>query len=111
MVITPAKPMMIPAIIHRVIFAREESQTVKSVINNGTNAAMIAANPLLIYSSDQVSNPLAIQRRRIPCKEIFFSTSQDGNLYPLARKKETRMAPDKNCLTPATNNPGIYFAP
>ncbi len=29
-------------------------------MNKGTNAAMIAASPPLIYSTDQVSNPLAI---------------------------------------------------
>ena len=88
--------MSIPMIIHLEIFAHWESQIVKIVINNGTRAAMIAARPLLIYSSDQVSKPLAMHNNNIPCKEIFFRVSQAGKEYPLTKKKLTNINPDVN---------------
>jgi len=55
-------------------------------MNKGTKAAMIAANPPLIYSTDQVSRPLAIHNKKILCTDIFFNISLLGILYPLSRK-------------------------
>src|SRR5204863_1206478 len=107
MVRTPPNPMSIPMIIHFVTFVQRDSQIVKMVINKGTNAAMIAANPLLIYSSDQVSKPLATHNSNMPCKEIFFSASHPGIEYPRAKKKLTKINPEENCLTPETKRPGM----
>jgi hypothetical protein len=71
--------MIIPTIISLETLVRFESQIEKMVTNNGTRAAMMAASPLLIYSSDHVRNPLAKHSRNIPWIEIFFNTSLFGS--------------------------------
>ena len=111
MVQTPASPVTNPSIIHLVIFAHFVSRIVNSVINNGTRAAMIAAKPLLIYSMDQVRNPLAMHNNKIPCKEICFISLHVGKLYPFNKKNPTNINPDKNWRTPETNIPGICCVP
>src|SRR5437773_12022238 len=108
MVSTPPKPMSIPMIIHLVIFVQRESQRVKMVMNNGTNAAIMAAKPLLMYSSDQVSSPFAIHNNKIPCNEIFFNASQLGNEYSFSKKKVTNIELYRNCLTPAPHSTSTF---
>ena len=103
--------MIKPASIHLVILAHLDSHTVNNAMNSGTNAAMMAANPPLIYSTDQVSKPLEIHKRKILWIEILFSTFHLGMEYPFNKKKLTNIDPEINWRRPDTNKPGRCCAP
>ena len=74
-------------------------------------APMMAPNPLLMYFTPQVLNPLLNTKLRMLRIKMAFHCLPFGQGVFLYKKKPTYSIPPINCLIPASCKAGICFTP